>query len=135
MKLLYLALSFFTLIVLDFYLKSNISGIDRGSLNLPFLGLFVVFGSVLFLWRASTGQSILIRRSTLFLLLFFTYFIFRIVVDIEEMERLKAYTFGSTGGVVILLERLLPLSLDNMKKTHTKLKTTIITSLCFSLVT
>jgi hypothetical protein len=101
MKLLYLALSFFTLIVLDFYLKSNISGIDRGSLNLPFLGLFVVFGSVLFLWRASTGQSILIRRSTLFLLLFFTYFIFRIVVDIEEMERLKAYTFGSTGGVVL----------------------------------
>jgi len=101
MKLLYLALSFFTLIVLDFYLKKNISEIDRGTLNLPFLGLFVVLGGVLFLCRASMGQSILIRRSTLFLLLFFAYFIFRIVVDIEEMKTLIAYTFGSTGGIVL----------------------------------
>jgi hypothetical protein len=47
------------------------------------------------------GQSILIRRSTLFLLLFFAYFIFRIAVDIGEMEKLKASTFGTTGGIIL----------------------------------
>ncbi len=76
-----------------------------GSLNLPYLGLFVVLGGVLFLWRASVWggvrQSILIRRSTLFLLLFFTYFIFRIVVDIDEIEKLKGNTFGTTGGIIL----------------------------------
>lgn len=100
MKLLYLALSFFALIVLDFYLKTNISRIGMGSLNLSYLGLFVVLGCILFLWCASTGQSIVIFRSILFLLLFFAYFIFRIVVDIGEVDRLKAYIFETSGGII-----------------------------------
>ena len=101
MKLLYLALSFFALIILDFYLKTNIRGMGLGSLNLSYLVFFVVLSCVLFLWRASTGQSILVHRSTLFLLLFFAYFIFRIVVDIREMEMLKAFTVSTRGGIIL----------------------------------
>jgi len=101
MKLLYLALSFFALFLLDFYLKSNISGIGEGSLNLPFLGLFVVLCGILILWHSTTARSIVIRRSTWLLSLFLLYFAFRIVVDIGSVEGLKAYTAGTTGGVIL----------------------------------
>lgn len=101
MKLLYLSLSFLALFLLDFYLKSNISGVGAGSLNLPLLVLFVTLGGLLFLWRASMSLSILIRRSTFFLLCFIAYFVFRIGVDIGSIEQLKAYTFATTGGVVL----------------------------------
>lgn len=101
MKLLYLALSFFALILLDFYLKTNISGIGEQGINLPVLGLFVVLGGVLFLWRASTAQSIVIHCSTWFLLLFLAYFILRIGIDIGSIDRLKAYTLATSGGVIL----------------------------------
>lgn len=101
MKLLYLALSFSALLLLDFYLKSNVSGIGEGSLNLPFLGLFVVLCGILILWHSSTARSIVIRRSTWLLSLFLMYFIFRIGIDIGSMERLKAYTAGTTGGIIL----------------------------------
>lgn len=101
MKLLYLALSFLALILLDFYLKTNISGIGEQGINLPVLALFVVLAGVLFLWRATMAKSIVIRRSTWLLLLFLAYFIFRIGIDIGEMDRLKAYTLATSGGVIL----------------------------------
>ena len=101
MKLLYLALSFFALFLLDFYLKSNISGIGEGSLGLPILFLFLFLGSLLFVWRANISRSIVIRRSFWVLLLFLVYLVFRIGVDKGSMDSLKAYTVATSGGVIL----------------------------------
>ena len=101
MKLLYLALSFSALLLLDFYLKSNISGIGEGSLGLPILFLFLSLVSLLFVWRASTVRSIVIRRSVWVLLLFLVYLVFRIGIDIGTMDSLKAFTVATSGGVIL----------------------------------
>jgi len=101
MKLLYLCLSFFSLFLLDFYLKSNISGINQGSLNLPVLVIFVALCGLFFLWRACISQSVMVRRSTWFLMLFLAYFVFRIVVDLGTTETLKGYTLGTSGGIIL----------------------------------
>ncbi|HPM48803.1 MAG: hypothetical protein V9G21_03460 [Methylotenera sp.] len=100
MKQLYLTLSFFALFFLDFYLKTNISGIGEKGVNLPALGLFIVLSGLLFLWRASSARSIVIRRSTFLLLLFLAYFIFRIGIDIGSIDRLKEYIVATTSGVL-----------------------------------
>ena len=93
-------LSFFALILLNFYLKINISGVEQGSYNLLFLNIFVLL-AILFLKRASTTKRILICCSKFFLFIFLAYFILRIVVDINKMNRLQALTLGTTGGLIL----------------------------------
>ena len=93
-------LSFFALILLNFFLKINISGVEQGSYNLLFLNIFVLL-AILFLKRASTTKRILICCSKFFLFIFLAYLILRIVVDINKMNRLQALTLGTTGGLIL----------------------------------
>lgn len=101
MKFFYLAVSFFALFLLDFYLKANISGIGEEGVSINFLALFFILCGLLFLWRVSLSQTITIRHSTLYLLSFFAYFTFRIGVDTGSLDGLKGNTLSTTSGVVL----------------------------------
>jgi len=101
MKYLYLLLTLLLLIALDFYLKANISGINQGALHLPVLALVIFTGGLLALWRGMISGFVYIKHSTLWLMLFLTYFVFRIVIDIGTIEQLKALTIATTGGTVL----------------------------------
>jgi hypothetical protein len=125
MKILHHLLIFFALFLFDTYLKNNISGINKGSLSLLILLFFLVFAGIVFLWRIIGIKSILIRRSFFLLLLFFAYYAFRIGVDIGSIERLKAYTFSTSGGIILFYSLGFVVSVilgDNFKHPKSQLK-------------
>ena len=100
-RYIYLILSFIVLALFDFYLKTNISGLNEGSESLSVLVLSVFIGCALFAWKITSSISLFVKRSTGFLVLFFAYFVFRIAIDIGSVEQLKSYTVVTTGGINI----------------------------------
>ncbi|WP_415886965.1 hypothetical protein ACMXYO_02925 [Neptuniibacter sp. QD37_6] len=101
MKLFYLVLSFVALFLLDFFFKSNISVLGKGSSGLPVLGAFWGLAGVLLLWRMAVHRLIIVRQSVFILLLFWAYFVLRIGIDKGTVASLKASTIGTTGGVLL----------------------------------
>lgn len=94
-------LNLLSLMILDYYLKTNIYAAVNGGVNLEFLAVFVGLTGLLFLWRSYWGLLIFVRRSTFVLLIFWGYLLLRIGVDIGEMERIRAFTIGTDGGILL----------------------------------
>jgi hypothetical protein len=101
MRAIYLILSFATLFVFDFYLKANVVGIGEQGDYLNLLIIFIILGGLLFVWRASTSKSIIIHPSLFVLLAFLFYFNLRIIVDTGSLDKLRAYTVATSGGVIL----------------------------------
>ena len=110
-KYIYLILGFIVLVLFDFYLKTNISGLNEGSESLSVLVLSVFIGCVLFAWKIISSSSLFVKRSTGFLVLFFAYFVLRIIIDIGSLEQLKSYTVATSGGVIFFYSMGLLISL------------------------
>ena len=82
------------------YLKYNIVSIGSGGVALPVLALFVGASVVLFL--ALWMKNRLYVRPHLFLFLgLMAWVAFRVVYDLGDLERLKALTIATTGGMLL----------------------------------
>jgi hypothetical protein len=84
------------------YLFSNIKNIGAGegvALSILF-GSFLI-GLLVFLLRLFISSSVFIKRSSMFLMLFYIYFVFRVVYDIGDIPWLKQLTIGTTAGTLL----------------------------------
>jgi hypothetical protein len=110
-KYIYLFLSFIVLALFDFYLKENIGGLGEGSNDLTLLVVCVFIGCLLVIWTIISSSSIFVKYSIGFLVLFFTYFALRVVIDVGSLKQLKAYTVASSGGIIFFYSMGLLLSI------------------------
>jgi hypothetical protein len=92
-------LSVSSIFFLFIYFFVNIALFREGGVGYSFLFLFVIFSFSIFLLKTVNNRSF-IKYSFLFILVFIFYFIFRIYIDFNDFYKLKAYTIGSSGGIV-----------------------------------
>lgn len=99
----FLIISFFTAIIsLDYYLFINIKKLTEGSSQaLGLLGIVIVILIFSSFFQLLFSKAIYIKKSFLILLLFFTYVILKIIIDIGDADILKAATVSTTGGIIL----------------------------------
>lgn len=91
--------SFIGLLSIIIFFFKNIMQIKQGGVGYEFLFLFVILGLFLFIFRVCLNGNVYICLSFLFLLLFFSYFLLKMEIDLHSINRIKSYTIGTTGGI------------------------------------
>ena len=91
-KIINLLLTFIMLSLFIAYFLINIKGLGEGSPALGLLYSAVLIGSFMVVLQILLAKKVIIRKSFFVIILFFTYFIFRIVVDTQNADMLKALT-------------------------------------------
>lgn len=81
------------------YLFTNIKLIGESSPALAVLGFSVVIGIFMILLEIVSKKSIYIKKSFLFLILFFAYFV--VNVTLNRPNDLKALVLATTGGIIL----------------------------------
>lgn len=90
---------FFSMLFLALeYFFRNFAAI-KGNQGLPYLFAAIFLGVFLLLLNLGKN-SIQIKKSFLFVCLFFSYFIMSMVITTQDTATLKAYTVASTGGIL-----------------------------------
>ncbi len=95
------------------YLSLNIINVEENSVALPFLAGFLALTSSTFLFRLIQRQVIM-RMHFLVFLIFFIWLIFKLVVDLQDVEYLKQVSIGTANGVFLyfMIGALLRLSFE-----------------------
>jgi len=99
--MLYSFLSFTMIALFISYMFINIGELGNGSPGLMILAISAIIGLLLTGIQLFFAKKIYINKSFLVLVLFFTYFIFRIVIDTQEISILKSSTIATTGGIIL----------------------------------
>lgn len=86
------------LILISFFLFSNIDVYDRGN-GYVYLICFMFISLLLQLMSNLNVKHYKIKISTIILFFFLSYFFMSVLIDIDDIELIKAYTVGTTGGV------------------------------------
>ena len=109
-------LFFVMIILLLMYLFTNIKFIGEGSIALHLLVFYVLLGGFLIILEIILKQNVYIKKSFLFLMLFFTYFINNITLN--RPNDLKALTLATTGGTILfyILGSLISINLLYIKE-------------------
>jgi hypothetical protein len=81
------------------YLFANIKLIGEGSSALATLGFSVMIGGFLIILEIILKQKIYIKKSFLFLILFFLYFI--VAITLNRPDDLKGFLVATSGGIVL----------------------------------
>ena len=81
------------------YLFTNIKLIGEGSPALAVLGFLVMIGIFMIVLEIVLKKNIYIKKSFLFLILFFTYFI--VNITLSRPDDLKALLLATTGGIIL----------------------------------
>ena len=92
-------LFFMMISTLLIYLFTNIKLIGEGAPALSILTLSVMLGSFLLVLEIFSKKKIYIRKSSLFLILFFIYFIINITLN--RPNDLKAFLIATSGGIIL----------------------------------
>lgn len=100
-KIINLLLIFIMLSLFVAYFFINIKELGRDSYALELLCLAVLIGAFILILQMLLAKKIMIRKSFFVIVLFFTYLIFRIVIDTQDIYRLKALTIASNGGMIL----------------------------------
>ncbi|MDP0589319.1 MAG: hypothetical protein QS748_09070 [Candidatus Endonucleobacter bathymodioli] len=104
---MYIAFSFVTFLYFNIYIFDNVKTNVLNSLPLSLslslsLSLAICFflSFCLILYQAIKSNKICIRRSAVVLILFLIYTSNRIIIDIEDISRLKHYLLANYGGMI-----------------------------------
>ena len=114
LALLQISFSFLMYIILSIYLFINIKEIGEFSPVLNLLVITILMGVFLFVLQIIKNKNIYIKKSFLFIILFFAYFLIRIIID--DISVLKSLTV-STNGIILfyILGFLISISLVNIQ--------------------
>jgi hypothetical protein len=88
------------IIALLVYLFDNISKVGSAGTALPLLGTFFVC-AVLVSMCLSLKKILYVRIHLILFFLFIAWIAFRVIVDINDLERLKSITIATTGGIIL----------------------------------
>lgn len=113
-SMIYIILVFIALFLFDDYLFTNIMtiGDNLARWTLLFV-LFLLIG--LLIWQVITSKKIHIRKSFIALIFFFSYFVFKIYIDTGNLNKLEAYTIGSSGGCFLFYSIAMLMSISFYK--------------------
>lgn len=104
-SIMLIAAIYLVFLLFSVFIFANIIYIDNvdgtGAVGLLFLALLVIFSFFIVLIHPEYIKINFIKKSFIILLCYFCYFIFRIVFDIYDFKKLKAYTVGTTGGIIL----------------------------------
>jgi len=100
MKFLTIIVAYITLILMNMYLMVNIINIQGGSLGLSWLFAVILLGGMFTIFLTLFKVTYL-RRSLLFLSIFYIYFILHIAIDIPDPSAIWGYVFGTTSGTLL----------------------------------
>jgi len=113
--MIFIILVFIALFLFNNYLFTNImtfgDNLDVQTLIFAFL---LLFG--LTIWQIIISKKIYIRKSFITLIFFFSYFLFKIFIDIGDLGKLESYTIGSSGGYLLFysIALLINISFDKI---------------------
>jgi len=108
-------LVFVALFLFNDYLYVNITTLGNDSLGRIFIvTLSLLIG--LIIWRIIISKNIYVRKSLIVLIFFFLYLISKICIDIGDLDKLKGYTIGSRGGIILfyLIGMLINITIDKV---------------------
>lgn len=82
------------------YLNANIVNVGEGGVALPLLAAYVGFSVLVFilLW---SQKVLFIRLHFLLFMIFLAWIALRVIIDLGSLERLKAITIATTGGMFL----------------------------------
>lgn len=100
MKFLTIIVAYITLILMNMYLMVNIINIQGGSLGLSWLFAVILLGGMFTIFL-TLFKVTYVRRSLLFLSIFYIYFILHIAIDIPDPSAIWGYVFGTTSGTLL----------------------------------
>ena len=86
------------LMLITLYFSFNVKNLES-AVGYPYLILFTICVLILFLISGRLYEFLRVRKSSLFLLCFLSYFFIKLWMDISNTAIIKQYTVGSTGGV------------------------------------
>lgn len=95
-----LFVSFFQLVLLFSYLSMNIQNVGEMGIALPLLAGFIAIAGLL-IFNQLVRFTLAIRLHLFVFFLFIGWFALRVIVDLGDIERLKAITIATTGGVLL----------------------------------
>ena len=88
------------IILLIIYLSLNIINIGEMGTGLLLLAIFFALSSAILLFEAIQG-NLVVRIHFFLFLLYVAWIIFRVVVDLQDINYLKKITIATTGGVLL----------------------------------
>lgn len=94
-----LIFGFGVLVLVSLFLSANIETLDTGT-GYQYLMLAGVFSVILFLFTKRFEIFVRYRKSLLILVIFFGYMVLNLVIDIQNIDQIKAQTIGTSGGVI-----------------------------------
>lgn len=92
--------SFFMLLFVFAFFFKNIMHLRQGGVGYDFLFLFLALGIMLIFFNSYQRSFVFINLSLLFILLFFSYILLKLEIDISRINTLKSFTVGTNGGIV-----------------------------------
>ena len=99
MKVFRLLCDFGVLVLVSLFLNSNIQKLGYGAGYQYLISAGIVFLIVLFIsirYEVFTQY----KKSLLILVIFLIYLLLKLVIDIQDIAQIKAYTVGTSGGVI-----------------------------------
>ena len=99
MNIFRLLCDFGILVLFSLFFNSNIQQLGEGTGYVFLVSALMLFTIVLIL---SNRLEIFIqyKKSLIILVIFLSYLLLRLVIDIQEPAKIKAYTIGTSGGVI-----------------------------------
>jgi len=83
-----------------FYLNKNIVSVGNGGTALPMLAAFFGISGVVLLYLCVT-KSLILSKHFLVFLIFLSWIGVKVLIDLNDLENLKAITFSTTGGILM----------------------------------
>lgn len=99
MSTLRLLCGFGVLVLVSLFLSSNIQQLGKGA-GYQYLISAGILSIILFLLTKRFEIFVRYRKSLLILVIFLVYMVLNLVIDIQNIDRIKAYTIGTSGGVI-----------------------------------
>jgi hypothetical protein len=88
------------IVALLVYLFENISNVGSAGTALPLLATFFVCSVLVSFWLF-LKRTFYVRIHLILFFLFIAWIALRVVIDLNDLERLKAITVATTGGIVL----------------------------------
>lgn len=112
--------------LLILYFIMNINVLSKSSSGLLVLALFILLSTSVIVYDA-LKKTVFIKKSLLFLFLFMIYFLFKLILETEDMGLIKTLFISTTGGTIFfyILGLLLSLHLYYIKTNYLKLQNSL----------
>jgi len=105
--LFFIPLIYLSFLLFHKFVFINITTLDigdkggQGAAGLPLLALSILIAVFIICYFFCFIRIYIYKKSFLYLVIFFCYFVLRILIDTQNSQTLKGYTIATTGGIIL----------------------------------